>query len=51
MSVRSHSYVTVSLTCHQLAADANTQNYEKSGVQFTAITWQRTQIHRPMRKS
>ena len=46
ITVRSHTHVVVSRTCHQLAGDANTQNYEKVGVQITALTWQETQIQR-----
>lgn len=46
ITVRSHSHVLVSRTCHQLAGHANNQNYEKVGVQFTALTWQEKQIHR-----
>jgi len=49
ITVRSHAHVAVSWTCHQLAEDANTHNYEKVGVQFTAITWQETYIHRLIR--
>jgi hypothetical protein len=49
MTVRSHSHFVVSWNCHKLAGDANTQNYEKVGVQFTAVTWKETEIHTPTR--
>jgi len=50
MSIQSHSHVAVSLTCHQVAGDAITQNCEKAGVQFTAISWPETQIPTDIRK-
>jgi len=36
---------------HQVAGDTSTQECDNTGVQFTAITWQDTQIHRLMRTS
>jgi hypothetical protein len=42
MSVQSHSHIAASW-------DTSTQDYDNTGVPFTAITWQETQKHRLMR--
>ena len=35
--------------CKQMTGEANIKNCEKAGVQFTAITWQETQMHKRTR--
>jgi hypothetical protein len=49
LSVRSHTNIAVSWTCHQMEGDSNTQNHENAGIQDTTTRWQVTNIHRIMR--